>query len=472
MKQFYFTKLCLVLSFAVSAQGNLLHQDSLLSQIPRRYLSTVQAKANRMQHFIDRRTGKALREMDGLEKKLQKRLNKVDPKKAAQLFGPTATKISNLREKFISASKQTGIGDGYTDNYTDTLESSLKFLEGTYPSLLKGKDLSAVKTGIAALKGKMEISESIKTDLAERKQQLMLAVSGIVGCKKIMGKMSKNTGYYSQQVNGYKEMLHDHSKAEKKAIELLRNSNLYQDFLRKNPILAGLFNINMSEDPTQALQYLQGRAYVENRIQQSIGIDPAARQAVGQQMEQAVSIIDRAKSKLPGGSGSVGDLPEQKQNPMKTKRFWHRLEFGADLQSQRSNTLLPIMTDIALQAGYKFNSRAVAGIGIIGKVGWGKSISHITLTSEGIGLRSFATYKLKGIFHATSGLEYNRFMHINSAAELKDWNGWTISSLAGIKVVIGSKSKFNASMILLYDFNAVRSITQSSPLKLRYQYNF
>jgi len=473
MKPFYFTWLCIAFALTVSAQGSLLPSanDSLLSRIPKKYLNQIENKSAQVQNFVDRRTSKALRHMSKLENQIQQKMEKADPQRAAELFGPASSRISNLKEKLIASSRQTGIGSGYVDNYTDSLESSLKFLQGAgIANLVKGKNIDAVKNGVAAIKDKMQLSENLKADLAARKQQLLQACSGLNGYKKLLGKYSKQVGYYRQQVDDFKEMLHDRSKAERKAMTLLRESGPYKDFLKKYPILGSLFNINMNEDPAQALLNLQSRAQVEQQIQQGIGSDPAAQQMVSQQMDQSASIIDQAKNSLPGGSGNVGDIPDQNLNPMKTKPYLKRLQYGADIQSQRSNELLPTMTDVSFQLGYKLNERLVAGAGAVYKIGWGKSLSHLTLSSEGIGIRSFATYKLKGIFHASAGLEYNHFMRITSVDQLKNWNSWTRSALAGVKIMIRENSKPKYSMLVLYDFLAAKSVPRSNTVKVRYQF--
>jgi len=469
MKQFYFTGLCMAFALTVNAQGKLLPSDSLLSQIPGRYLSSMERKADRVSHYADKTTSKALNNMARLEGKLQRHLQKADPAKAEELFGKASAKVAGLKGN-LSAAAANASG-GYLDNYTDTLEGTLKFLDaGKLSGAVNAKALDKATKSFSELTGRLHATEDLKAQLAARKQQLNEALAGVAGCKQLTKKLGKTMDYYSQQANDYKAMLQDPTKAEKKAMQLLRKSDLYKKAIAKYSPLAALFNINMNENPAQALPGLQTNNSVLDRIGASVGGDPAARQSATQQMDQAQSVISQAKDKLPTGSGNVGDVPDLALNPMKKKRFLKRLEYGADIQSQRSTLMLPTMTDVSLQAGYKFNSKAVAGIGLAYKLGWGKSISHINLTSEGIGFRSFASYKLKGKFHAAGGLEYNRFTRFGSFSELSKWNGWTRSALLGGKVMIRENGKPKASMLVLYDFLAPRTMPKQSAFKIRYQY--
>jgi hypothetical protein len=50
-----------------------------------------------------------------------------------------------------------------------------------------------------------------------------------------------------------------------------------------------------------------------------------------------------------GGGSSDMAMPEFKPNNQKTKSFWKRMEYGLNIQSQKTNAFLPTTSDIALQ---------------------------------------------------------------------------------------------------------------------------
>ncbi|TWV99457.1 hypothetical protein [Chitinophaga pinensis] len=155
-------------------------------------------------------------------------------------------------------------------------------------------------------------------------------------------------------MNEYKAVLKDKKKAEAKAMELMKKIPAYNDFLKKNSQLASMFNLGAGgNNVAQSLEGLQTRAQVEQMIQQRLGSDPAARQAVGQQMDQARTQLNELKEKFPD-LDNAGDMPDFKPNPMKTKSFLQRLEFGGNIQFQKSTRYFPTTSDIAAQVGYKF----------------------------------------------------------------------------------------------------------------------
>lgn len=74
-------------------------------------------------------------------------------------------------------------------------------------------------------------------------------------------------------------------------------------------------------------------------------------------------------------------MPDCKPNTQKAKTFLQR----ANVQSQKTNRILPVTSDLAYTAGYKLNDKSVIGVGVSYKLGWGSGWQHITLTNQGMG---------------------------------------------------------------------------------------
>lgn len=66
-------------------------------------------------------------------------------------------------------------------------------------------------------------------------------------------------------------------------------------------------------------------------------------------------------------------MPDFTPNTQKTKSFWKRIELGSNFQSQKSNYDFPVTSDVAFTAGYRLSDRATIGVGVSGKMGWGKA---------------------------------------------------------------------------------------------------
>ncbi|PSL34558.1 hypothetical protein [Chitinophaga ginsengisoli] len=439
-------------------------------ELPAKYLSQVKQKSMHVEEQVNKRADKALSRLLRQEKKMKARLWKVDSVAAGNIFSKSIDSLGSLKAGLKN--KVTGklpLGN----SYLDSLGSSLKFLEGKGELLgaSKGK-LAGVTGNIESLQGKLQQAEQIKAYIREHKKQLKEQLSQYAGFAKDLQKINKEAYYYGQQINEYKSVLKDKKKAEAKAMELLKKMPAYNDFLRKNSQLASLFNLGAAGNNTaQSLEGLQTRTQVEQLIQQRLGNDPGARQAVSQQMDQAKSQLNELKNKFPD-LDNAGDMPDFKPNPMKTKSFLQRLEFGGNIQFQKSSRYFPTTTDIAGQVGYKFHKNGTAGIGASYKLGMGTGWNNIAISHQGMGLRSFVDWKLKGTFFVNGGFEQNYVSTITHSDQLKDWKGWQGSALLGISKKYKVSAKMKGNIMVLYDFLAKRNMPSTSPIKLRIGYNF
>lgn len=176
-----------------------------------------------------------------------------------------------------------------------------------------------------------------------------------------------------------------------------------------------------------------------------------------------------------GGGSSDEEMPEGfKHNNQKKKNFLQRLEIGTNIQSQKANGYFPVASDIGLSLGYKLNDKSVIGIGGSYRVGWGKSIRHINITHQGIGIRSFIDWKIKGSFWLSSGFESNYRSEFRNIDELKNLNAWQQSGLIGLSKVISLKTKFfkKTKLQLLWDFLSYQQLPRTSKILFRFGYSF
>jgi hypothetical protein len=436
------------------------------TKLPGKYLSQVERKSHRVEEQVDKRIAKALARFTKQEKKMQAKLWKVDSVAAKNIFTHSLDKLNSFKNK-VSGNLASG---GNAD--LDTLQNSLKFLKGSKDMFGVSKDkLASATQSVADLQGSLQQADEIKAYIREHKQQLKEQLSQYTGFTKDLQKMNKEAYYYGQQVTEYKSLLKDKKKAEAKALELLKKMPTYNDFLQRNSRLAGLFNLSGSAGTAQSLEGLQTRSQVDQLIQQRIGISPSAQQAVSQQMEQARTHFNDMKSKFPE-LDNAGDMPDFKPNPMKTKSLLQRLEFGGNVQFQKSSRYYPTTTDIAGQAGYKFHKNGSAGIGISYKLGMGRGWDDIAFSHQGIGLRSFVDWKLKGTFFLNGGFEQNYLSAFAHVAQLTSWNGWQGSALLGISKKYKISAKLKGNIMVLYDFMASRNVPATNALKVRMGYNF
>ena len=167
-------------------------------------------------------------------------------------------------------------------------------------------------------------------------------------------------------------------------------------------------------------------------------------------------------------------MPDFRPNNEKTKSFLKRLEYGTNIQTQRSNNLFPITSDLGLSIGYKVTDKSMIGIGASYKLGWGHGWNNIRLTQEGVGLRSYIDWKLKGSFWMSGGYEMNYRSAFNSVVQLKYLNAWQQSGLIGLSKVISVKTKFfkKTKLQLLWDFLSYQQLPKTQPIVFRIGYTF
>lgn len=333
---------------------------------------------------------------------------------------------------------------------------------------LQEKVSSSLKS-VQNLQAQLQQAEKIKSYIRERRQQLKEQLAQYTGFSNDLRRYNKEAYYYGQQLKEYKAILQDKKKAEAKALELLKKVPAYNDFLQKNSRLAGLFNLPAT-GVTQSLEGLQTRTQVDDLINQRLGSGgPDARALVSQQMATAREQLNTLKKKFPD-LDNAADMPDFRLNGMKTKSFLQRLEFGGNLQFQRSSQFYPGTSDIAGQVAYKFHSNGSIGVGTAFKLGMGSGLDNVRFSSQGAALRSFLDWKLKGTFYVNGGFEKNYISSFQNAERLGQADNWQNSALLGVSKKYKINSKLKGNIILLYDFLYNEHIPRTDPIKLRLGY--
>jgi hypothetical protein len=444
------------------------------------YIAAAKEKAGDIAEKLDKKSQKALARFKAQEAKLIKKLSKLDSSAAQQLLQSSKAKFQQLEDQLKNPGKLSQYIPGL-----DSLGTTLNFLQANNPLLSQAKEvkekLSEAIYKVDALKTQLQKAETIKQFLKERKELLQQSLEKF-GLVKELKQINKQVYYYAQQLNEYKAILKDPKKIERKALELLSKTKLWQEFFRKNSMLASLFRLPGGDpnDPANmaSLAGLQTRAQVNSIIQTQLSAGgPNAQQQLQQNVQAAQAQLNQLKNKVlqMGGGSSDADMPEGfKPNNQKTKTFLQRLEYGANIQSQKANNFFPVTSDIGLSLGYKLNDKSVIGIGASYKLGWGRGWNHIRLSSEGLGLRSYVDVKLKGSLWISGGYEQNYRTAFSDFEVLRNRSGWQQSGLVGLSKVISLKTKLfkKTSVKLLWDFMSYRQVPRTQPVVFRIGYNF
>lgn len=471
--------LWITLSTIVAAQH---HADTSIHQFQKlstKYIERISVKAEQVSSMLDNRSQRVLRRLERQEKRLYNKVHRNDSLKAAAIFGNREQQYQQLQQQLVS-----GTNDNVYQASLDTLGTSLQFLQ-QHPQWLsssKGsqQQITAALGKIEQLQVQFKKSEEIKKFLKQRKEFLRQQLSGL-GFAKDIKRLNKTVFYYSEQLKSYKDLLKDHRRIERKAIEQLCKSKLFKNFLRRNSQLAHLFRLPVdANDPSVQINLagLQTRAQVNSLIQQQIASGgPNAMQQFQQNIQTAQSQLNELKKSLINGHGKSSDdevAEGFKPNTQKTKTFLQRLEFGTNIQSQKASGFFPVTSDIGLSIGYKLNDKSIIGIGASYKMGWGNSIRKIRITHQGVGIRSFCDWKIKNSLSISAGYEINYRSQFRSIEVLKNRNAWQRSGLVGFSKTIPLKTKLitKTKLQVLWDFLSYQQIPKTQPILFRVGYNF
>jgi hypothetical protein len=452
-----------------------------LIQLPDKFFSRVNNKVAKLDEQLVNQTEKYLRRLAKKEEKLKRKLSRVDSSAAKQLFRNSSAEYEKLIGKMKSGTAGSGGLSGEYLPYTDSLKGILSFLDNNKNKLSQKPQGDARKAlqQFQQLQGRLKGAEEVREFIHQRKQQLREMLGRYTklpkGFTSGLNDFNKEVYYYSQQVREYKEMLNDPDKLTQKVLSLLNKLPAFQNFMKQNSQLAGLFGVPAGYGNIANLGGLQTRAQVQSLIQGQLSSAGAGGQQMLQQNLQAAQAqLNQLKDKLTklgSGSGDM-DMPDFRPDGQRTKSFLQRLEIGTNLQSTKSNFVFPNTTDLGLSVGYKLSDKSIIGIGGSYKVGWGKDIRNIVITSQGAGLRSFLDIKLKGSFFASGGFEYN-FQPTDSVL-VGQRGTWSQSGLVGLTKIVSLKTKFfkKTKVQLLWDFMSYGQQPRKQPIIFRVGYNF
>jgi hypothetical protein len=415
-----------ILNSNVSAQSN---YDSIINKLdPQKWAASINNKVSGLERKMIAKSEKTLRKLQKEEEKIYKKLlSTKDSLVAKAQLEEIRNRYATLNQKIKNPAIPGGVAKVkvYVP-YLDSVTTAFKFLE---QKGISGNVTDALSK-LESFNARLQQADEIKRFIRERKDELKRQLDNL-GLVKELKKFNKEVYYYAEQMKEYKEILKDPNKIEQKAIELLSKTKMFQDFMKKNSMLASLFRLpGDPNDPnyTASLAGLQTRAQVNNLIQNQLASGgPNAQQVFQQNLQQAQSQLQQLKDKIlrqsPLGDGGNSDdiMPEGfKPNNQKTKSFFRRLEYGTNIQTQRATYLFPVTSDIGLSLGYKLNDKSVIGIGTSYKVGWGSGWNNIRISHQGLGLRSYIDWKLKGNFWISGGYEQNYKAIITSYDQVKD----------------------------------------------------
>ncbi len=444
-----------------------------LQSLPDKYITETREKAEKLEARLTETSVAFLEKMNKAETRLLNKIRRKDSTLFKSLKAIDPGSLKKLADKVkAKADPMGGVVNRYYPLW-DTVKTSLKFLQQYSKDLEK---YSASLDKVKILENRFQQAEAVKAYVKEYKEKLNTILANTQWAKELK-RLNKSYYYYSAMLREYRDILQDPDKMTRKALQFLQQTPFFQDFMKKNSELASFFRIVEDQYDPVSLMGLQTRMDMQGLLQQRLAAGgPNAMGALQQQIGQAQSALTKLKDKLAQAGAQAGDeeLPDFKPNNQKTKSFWKRLEYGSTVHSTRSSALFPVTSDIAVTLGYKLNDKSVLGIGSSFRMGWGQNIRSINITYQGLGLRSFLDWKLKGSFYVSGGYEMNYRQGFTSFQQLKEFSPWQQSGLLGASKIVSLKGKWvkKTKAYLLWDFLSYQQIPRTQPVIFRIGYTF
>jgi hypothetical protein len=454
-----------------------------VTNFPNNFLSKVNSKVNSLNKGLDKQTEKYLNKLARQEAKLKKKLYKLDSNATKNLF------LSNPEQQYATYIQKIKTDSTFDPKkysgqylpYADSLQGSLSFMSKN-PQIFSSSNInsSEVQNSLGRLRqlqAKMQNTELIQQYIQQRKEQIkqyLLQFAHLPpGISDIYNNYNREQYYYTQQIEEYKNTLDDPDKLFKTVLSLLDKLPVFQTFINNNSMLASLFPTPGNMGSPLALAGLQTRDNITQLLQGQLS-GPNAMSTFSQSMGDAQSQMSDLKDRLSNygtGGGNV-DIPNFSPNQQKTKSFFKRIVIGTNIQTQHSTYFYPVTSDIGLSIGYKLKSSTI-GFGGSYKIGWGKDINHINVSSQGLSIRSYIDVKAKASFYLSGGLEYNYQQPFNPT-DMPALKNWQQSGLMGLSKIVSLNTKVlkQTKVQLLWDFLSYEQIPRTQPFVFRVGYNF
>src|SRR5690606_39227842 len=99
-----------------------------------------------------------------------------------------------------------------------------------------------------------------------------------------------------------------------------------------------------------------------------------------------------------------------------------------------------------------------------------KGRDHISITHQGVGIRSYLDFKLRGSIWLTGGYERYHLSEFRRIEQLKNQNAWQQSGLIGLSKRYKISKKLKGEMKLMWDFLSYYQIPKTQAIQFRIGY--
>jgi hypothetical protein len=479
-------KLLFLFLFALGFQA--FSQESISERKKIRYLKKIEKKNDRYVKQQEKKTHKLLASLSTKEKALYKTLDstkqdsslvkngfsKISERFAKEDITPELA-LAKLSEP-ISIDKSLSISN-IPENLSGDLKDYLKqqittsaFLADTSCTTCKKlkEQTAKAKQNIAKTSEKLDRLKSVQDDI--KKHQETLRNYG-VSTPELAGKLKgidKSCYYYTQGVNGFKDMYTNPPKGIESS--MLKNLSFNKDFkiFQTQFTTLSFSPSTLSGNTMPDMTGYQTKTQVQAMLPQNAqGISADTKAQLINNMQSGLMKFTELRDVKPDLS-MLKDKPKFKVNPFKGIPLRKRLVPGFTFQPQVKKINEPFIIDLGATLGFKLTERLTPMIGISTKTGFGKDIHHLAFSYEGIVAKAGVDTKLcygfsfQGWYEAT-WKPYSTYL----SSEDRPANYPQPSLIAGICNTYKISKKVNGTFMIGYDFFYNKHTPYTSPWVIR-----
>lgn len=447
-----------------------------LISLPDKLFIALDKKTKNIEDKLSKQLRRYLNRLELQEQKLKKQLYRKDSSMAEEFFGDIDKRYDDLINNSGQASQFSQLYFGHFDSLSTAL-IFLKGQQGNYTA--SNEQLKKLITHYKSLHSQFNIAEHVNKSLNQRQTILKDAFENL-GMIKELKQFRKQVYYYQAQLKEYKDLFENPDKLEKKFLELVMLHPKFKDFFARYSILGTLFALPGNSIASNiSLVGLQTRAALNQTIINQFGSGVNVTSQLQQNVQSGQGQLGELQNKLISyssdsyGNGNDVNMPEGfKPNEQKTKSFLQRIEYSVNIQSQKARYFFPVMADLGFSFGYKLNQKSSIGIGASYKLGLGRGWNNIAISQQGIGLRSYVDWKIKGSFYISGGYEQNYMQMIKSLSQIKNISTWHRSGLLGFSKKYKFSGKMKGEMKVLWDFLSYHQMPRTQAILFRVGYSF
>ena len=236
-------------------------------------------------------------------------------------------------------------------------------------------------------------TNDLKKVSSEQKNQIP-GISGI----------EKQTFYGTSKMNVYKDICNNPSKIEDKEFEILKGTKGFDEAINKSTNDKDNYDFN-SRNNAQELERMgyQTKQQFQSSLQKKVGKDISS---VASHIEEQIKSFEGDTKKMATLLAKGKDLkhiknislrstsPNFKINTMRGLPFWKRVEKEYNWQTTRPGfNGEPALLDMSFTAGFKHSPKLTYGLGVVSSTGLGQNWNNISISFQGIGVKTFITWK-------------------------------------------------------------------------------